>query len=150
MVGDLPYKLLQFHFHTPSEHVVDGERYAMKVHLVHRSADGNLAVVGVFPERSESNAVVQMSLDNASKTIGEITVPKGISISAVELLPGDHSFHHHAGSLTTPPCSENVNWFVMETPIGASDQQVNRIEQVAGYESAYPVWFLVISIPRYD
>jgi carbonic anhydrase len=132
MLGDVPYKLLQFHFHTPSEHARDGQRYAMEVHLVHKSADGNLAVIGVLFERGKENPTLRKMLDNVSSNINEVKLAKDITINAADLLPDDRQVFHYNGSLTTPPCSENVNWFVMKTPIEVSDEQVNQFEHLIG------------------
>lgn len=132
MVGDAPYKLLQFHFHTPSEHARKGERYAMEVHLVHKNASGNLAVVGVFMKRGAHNSQFQKVLDNASSTINQVAVALGTKINASNLLPKNKTFYHYSGSLTTPPCSENVNWFVMGTPIEVSGDQVSQFTRIIG------------------
>jgi carbonic anhydrase len=138
MLGDVPYKLLQFHFHAPSEHARDGRRYAMEVHLVHKGADGNLAVVGVLFERGDENPVLRQVLENVSGNINEVKLVKGVTINAADLLPDNRQVFHYSGSLTTPPCSENVNWFVMKTPIEVSDEQVNQFERLIG-ENARPL-----------
>jgi carbonic anhydrase len=132
MLGDVPYKLLQFHFHTPSEHARDGQRYPMEVHLVHKSADGNLAVVGVFLRRGNENPTLAKVLNNVSSEINKVTQLKNIQINAADLLPDSRERFHYYGSLTTPPCSENVNWFVMKTPIQASSAQINQFENLIG------------------
>ncbi|MFT5115550.1 MAG: carbonic anhydrase [Parasphingorhabdus sp.] len=138
MLGDVPYKLLQFHLLTPSEHAHDGERYAMEVHLVHKSADGNLAVVGMFLKRGGHNSILQKILDNVSSTINKVSVNTEVRINAADLLPEHREYYHYSGSLTTPPCSENVNWLVMKTAIQVSDQQVSRFIQLVG-ENARPL-----------
>lgn len=132
MVGDVPYKLLQFHFHTPSEHARKGERYAMEAHFVHIDASGNLAVVGVFMKRGSHNPLFQKVLDNVSARVNHESIAEGTKINASDLLPGDKTLYHYTGSLTTPPCSENVNWFVMDTPVEVSDEQVRRFAQIIG------------------
>ncbi len=132
MLGDVPYQLLQFHFHTPSEHARNGQRYAMEVHLVHKSADGNLAVVGVLFERGKENPVLEKVLDNVSRNLNEIKLVQGVAINAADLLPDDHKVFHYSGSLTTPPCSENVNWFMMTSPMEVSDKQVTQFENLIG------------------
>ncbi|WP_019614694.1 carbonic anhydrase [Psychromonas ossibalaenae] len=131
MLGDVPYKLLQFHFHTPSEHAVTGERYAMEVHLVHQSDDGNLAVVGVLLKRGAKNQLLQKVLDNVSGTINKVNVT-GIMVNSADLLPDKRQYFHYSGSLTTPPCSENVNWLVMKDAMEVSGQQVSRFTQLIG------------------
>ncbi len=138
MLGDVSYQLLQFHFHAPSEHARDGQRYAMEVHLVHKSADGNLAVVGVLFERGKENPALRKLLDNVSTNINEVKLAQGVTINAIELLPDDRRVFHYYGSLTTPPCSENVNWFVMTTPMKVSDTQVKQFENLIG-ENARPL-----------
>ncbi|MES9970738.1 MAG: carbonic anhydrase family protein [Candidatus Thiodiazotropha sp.] len=148
MLGDVPYKLLQFHFHTPSEHAHEGKRYAMEVHLVHKSADGNLAVVGVMLKRGKENPTLKKVLDNASGNINEVKLAQGVTINAADLLPADRQLFHYSGSLTTPPCSENVNWFVMKTPIEVSDMQVKQFASLVG-ENARPLqlmhWRLMLT-----
>lgn len=132
MLGDVPYKLIQFHFHTPSEHARKGERYAMEVHLVHKNAGGNLAVVSVLLKRGRQNPTLQKMLDNVSGSINKVNAIQDVNVNASDLLPRSHQLFHYSGSLTTPPCSENVNWFVMKTPMEVSDNQVNRFETLIG------------------
>ena len=132
MLGDVPYKLVQFHFHTPSEHAREGERYAMEVHLVHKNASGNLAVVGILLKRGVQNPTLEKILNNASQQLNKVNSVKDVSVNAVDLLPDNHQLFHYSGSLTTPPCSENVNWFVMKSPIEVSDSQVDRFVKLIG------------------
>lgn len=132
MLGDVPYKLLQFHFHTPSEHARKGERYAMEAHLVHKNANGNLAVVGVLLKRGAKNPTLQKLLDNVSGSINEVNAVKGVTVNAADLLPRNRQFFYYSGSLTTPPCSENVNWLVMNKPMEASEAQINSFTKLIG------------------
>ncbi len=132
MLGNVPYRLLQFHFHAPSEHARGGERYAMEVHLVHQNAKGNLAVISVLLKRGRLNPTLQKVLDNVSGNINEVNAVQDVSVNAADLLPRNHQVFYYSGSLTTPPCSENVNWFVMKTPMEVSDNQVNRFTQLIG------------------
>ncbi len=132
MVGDVPYELLQFHFHTPSEHAREGRRYPMEVHLVHRAGDGNLAVVGVFFKRGNENPTLAKILKNVSHEINKVFRVQHVEVNAADLLPDNRQTFHYYGSLTTPPCSENVNWFVMKTPIEVSGDQVNQFEKLIG------------------
>ncbi len=138
MIGDVPYQLLQFHFHTPSEHTHQGERYPMEVHLVHKSADGNLAVVGILLKRGNANPALQKVLDNATSDINKVTTVHKLSLNATDLLPADKQLFHYSGSLTTPPCSENVNWFVMKTPMEVSGGQIELFKKMIG-ENARPL-----------
>lgn len=108
-MGSKTYKLLQFHFHSPSENKVDGNNYKMEAHLVHKNADGNLAVVGVFIKEGKENPFIKTLWDNLPTEINKENLVKNISVNANDLLPADGSYYHFSGSLTTPPCSEEVN-----------------------------------------
>jgi carbonic anhydrase len=118
------YRLLQFHFHAPSENSVMGERYAMEAHLVHKSDDGQLAVVAVFMKKGGENAFIQTLWDNIPDGKGRENEVSGTSINAAELLPADRTYYRFTGSLTTPPCSEGVLWNVLKTPIELSEEQL--------------------------
>ena len=129
-VGGKTYKLLQFHFHSPSEHKVNGKPYDMVAHLVHQAADGQLGVVGVMMTVGKANPVIGSIWSNMPKTAGEQNTVKD-TVNVADLLPANHSYFNYSGSLTTPPCSEGVNWMVMQTPIDVS------AEQVAGFTSIF-------------
>lgn len=127
------YDLKQFHFHTPSEHTVDGKHMPMEMHMVHQSDDKNLAVVSLlFTEGSKPNA-------NFEKIVGVIPDSKGESkhVTDTELdikssLPEDNFVYHYIGSLTTPPCSENVQWLVMRDMVSLSADQINAFSSRIG------------------
>jgi carbonic anhydrase len=131
--GGKKYELLQFHFHTPSEHTVGGKSYPLEVHLVHKNAEGKLAVVGIFLKPGKKNDFIQTLWDNLPDKVGEEKVVDSVQINATDLVPHDVSHHHYAGSLTTPPCTEGVSWTVMTTPIEASK------EQIAKYKSLFKI-----------
>lgn len=120
------YRLLQFHFHTPSEEQVNFKRSAMVAHLVHRNAEGQLAVVAVLLEPGVANAAIDkvwtyMPLDSGDR----VRMPPGL-LNLNELLPTDQRYYQFMGSLTTPPCSEGVLWMVLKQPmtIGASQYKL--------------------------
>jgi len=133
------YELLQFHFHAPSEHTVKGKFYDMELHLVHKNERDELAVVGVFMKKGESNKIIQVLWDNLPTEIDKENVVSGISVNASGLLPDDSSYYHYFGSLTTPPCSEGVNWSVMKTPIEVSEAQIEKFKSVMGVATNRPV-----------
>ncbi len=117
------FALLQFHFHLPSEHTVEGGLRAMEVHFVHQAEEGDLAVVGVFMDAGEAHAAIQAIWD-AIPAAGEAPTPlAGIDPNA--FLPGGRGYFRYAGSLTTPPCSEVVSWVVMTESIAVSQAQVD-------------------------
>ncbi len=116
------FTLLQFHFHGKSEHTVDGKRYDMVAHMVHQNPETKqLAVVAVFFEEGENNGV----LDNILGNIGG-----EIRIDPQDLLPVDTAhYYHYIGSLTTPPCSENVQWYLLKEPVKASKDQIDAFRK---------------------
>lgn len=118
------YELKQFHFHRPSEEKVGGKRFDMVVHLVHKDDEGNIAVVAVLLERGElEQPVIQTVWNNLPLEAGLSTNP-AISLDITKLLPADRSYYTYMGSLTTPPCSENVLWMVFKQPVLLTQEQI--------------------------
>ncbi len=118
------YELVQFHFHRPSEERIDGRQFDMVAHLVHKDAEGRLAVVAVLLDRGSAHAVVQQVWNNLPLEKGEqLDARTPIDLSA--LLPADRRYYTYMGSLTTPPCSEGVLWMVMQQPVTISQSQIN-------------------------
>jgi carbonic anhydrase len=129
-VGDQRYELLQFHFHKPSEEKINGKNFPMVAHLVHKNAAGSLAVVAVLLKQGAQNALVQTLWANLPKEKEKESVVPGVRINAAQLLPKNHAYYTFPGSLTTPPCSEGVTWFVLTHPMDISQQQVARFGKV--------------------
>lgn len=123
------YELLQFHFHTPSEHTQEGVASAMEMHLVHRNEAGDLAVVGVMLQKGEANPAIDTVWANIPAEEGTNEV-EGIMINAADLLPDSIAYYSYAGSLTTPPCSERVRWNVLKEPIQVSEEQIDAFEAI--------------------
>ena len=123
------YQLLQFHFHTPSEHTMAGKAYGLELHLVHRNKKGQLAVVGVMMEKGQANSLIDTIWKNIPEEKG-INEVKGLTINAADLLPSSKTYFSYAGSLTTPPCSENVKWNVLAETISVSQEQIAAFEQL--------------------
>lgn len=111
----------QFHVHTTSEHTIDGVSYPFEIHFVHRATDGALAVVGVWAEHGAPNEALAAMLENDPGHHMASVCTDGVALEP--LLPLSTAFYHYEGSLTTPPCTEGVAWFVMDEPIEASDEQ---------------------------
>jgi len=125
-VGNDHYDLVQFHFHRPSEERIHGKGYAMVAHLVHKNAQGELAVVAVLIRSGESNAVLKSVFDNfPAKGTPQATVA-GATVNLSDFLPQRRGYYTFDGSLTTPPCSEHVRWFVLKSPVHASAAQVQQ------------------------
>lgn len=128
-IGQNTYKLLQFHLHAPSEHTVNGQFAAAELHLVHRNALLDLAVVGVLINvGSPVNSVVNEILLNAPIEEGEFEIYG--SINAKNVLPRSKGYYTYSGSLTTPPCSEGVRWFVLKEPVFVSQEAIDRLHEI--------------------
>jgi carbonic anhydrase len=119
------YDLLQFHFHRPSEEKINGKPMAMVAHFVHRSAAGKLAVVGVLLNEGRENPTLKAVWAAAPKAEGpEVTVP-GAKLDAAALLPKSLSYYRFEGSLTTPPCSEGVTFYILKSPVPMAKAQID-------------------------
>lgn len=133
------YQLLQFHFHAPSEHTVAGAFYDMEMHLVHKNDSGDLAVVGVLLKKGAANKIIQVLWDNLPQEVDKENAVSGISVNASGFMPKDTRYYHYYGSLTTPPCSEGVNWSVVKTPIEVSEAQIEQFRKLMGFDNNRPV-----------
>jgi carbonic anhydrase len=129
-VGGKRYELKQFHFHHPSEEKINGKNYEMVVHLVHADEKGNVAVVAVLLKKGEDNALVHTLWKDLPKEKDKIEIEKDVQIDADGLLPADHSYYTFSGSLTTPPCSEDVTWFVLEHPVSVSAEEIEQFSKL--------------------
>lgn len=123
------YEVVQFHFHEPSEHAVNGAPFAAEMHIVHKNAANELAVVGILLEVGEENPAYQPLLNHWPEALSD-EHDMGITISAADFLPAQRATWRYSGSLTTPPCSEGVNWFVMTTPVQISNEQIAHFDKV--------------------
>ena len=134
-VDNKTYKLLQFHFHAPSEHTINGSYSDMELHLVHKSDnDGEYAVIGVMLKPGTENIAYSQILKNLPKEKSEPQMIN-VDINAVNLLPVNKSYYRYNGSFTTPPCTEGVKWFVMNNPIKLSSSQIEMFKAI--YDNNY-------------
>jgi len=124
-VGDRPYQLVQYHFHAPSEHTVQGKQFPMEMHLVHTNAEAQLAVIGVLIAEGAHNAAFDPIWANLPVTNGVEHHVEHVKVDVDALLPPSRTTYRYEGSLTTPPCSEGVQWLVMTTPIALSKAQID-------------------------
>jgi len=133
-VAGARYDLLQFHCHTPSEHTFGGKFADLELHLVHKNQEGQFAVVGVVFYAGVENAALQPIWDVMSPVEGpEQQTPS--MYNAIDLLPVVRTTYRYNGSLTTPPCSEDVFWAVMTTPLIMSRAQVNAFEAIFAHNN---------------
>ncbi len=131
-LGDTKYKLLQVHFHRPSEHTIAGKNFPMEAHFVHRAESGGLAVVGVLMAEGRPNAAFSEIVKTMPAAEGP-PVKASPSINPKAMLPRHLGYYRYSGSLTTPPCSELVEWLLLEAPI-----QVAAAD-VAAFAKLYPM-----------
>ena len=131
------YELKQFHFHSPSEHLLNERQYPLEVHFVHRTASGDILVVGVFFQEGQANPQLSKLWKNAP-VIPETTVQTAEVLNALDLLPVSKEYFTYTGSLTTPPCSEGVRWIVMKEPMEASIDQLQFLQRTLGFTNNRP------------
>jgi carbonic anhydrase len=129
-IGGKQYELVQFHFHKPSEEKLNGKNYPMVAHLVHKGAGGNLAVIGVLLSTGKANSLIETLWENLPKKKESEVVADRVKINAVDLLPKDQGYYTFSGSLTTPPCSEGVTWFVLKHSTAVSADEVARFSKL--------------------
>lgn len=124
--GDV-YELAQFHFHSPSEHTIDGEHAQLEVHFVHKSAAGELAVVGVLVEEGEHDAMWDAVIAAFPDKEGGQRHVENLDLDMNDLRPLPQHYYRYEGSLTTPPCSEGVHWIVMAELRQISSEQMAAV-----------------------
>lgn len=126
-VGGQRYELVQFHFHKPSEEKVNGKSYDMVAHLVHRDSAGKLAVVAVLLEKGGDNPLIKTLWQHLPKEKERETSVDAVNINVADLLPKNTTaYYAFTGSLTTPPCSEDVSWYVLKNPAPISADEIAR------------------------
>lgn len=132
VAGGQRYELLQFHFHHPSEEPIAGRRYPMEAHLMYQTDDGKVAGVSVFIQAGRASNLVEKLWEHMPNTEGQNAV-SGVEISPSDLLPQDtHAYFMYMGSVSAPPCTEGVRWYVLKMPIELSK------EQIAAFAKLYP------------
>ena len=124
------FQLEQFHFHSPSEHTVNGHQFPMEMHLVHKCEDGTVGVVAVLFEIGEHNPAFDPLWDNLPGPDRPERVADRLTINAADLLPSQHRYYFYHGSFTTPPCTEHVEWVVLKDPVNVSMEQIGRLRQI--------------------
>lgn len=132
------FELKQFHFHSPSEHTIDGKSFAMEMHFVHADGNGALAVVGVMIDEGDEHPVLNQLWSFMPEQVGGVS-KQPIGIEETNLLPPTHEYFTYGGSLTTPPCSEGVKWIVLKKPIEASAKQIETFKKRIGSANNRPL-----------
>lgn len=132
------FTLKQFHFHAPSENLIQGKSYPLEGHLVHVNDQGELAVVAVMFEPGSANSALGRAWTSLPAKAGEQHQLKE-PVSAEQLLPAKRDYYRFSGSLTTPPCSEGVRWLVMKQPVQVSQAQIDAFKAVMHHPNNRPV-----------
>ena len=128
-VGKDSYEMLQFHFHHPSEHLIAGKHYPMECHFVHRNKAGTLAVVGALMTAGKPNAAFKQIAEAMPASAGDpVKMKAGVDMN--KLLPAKRGYYRYEGSLTTPPCSEVVNWLLLRDPIHVAQADIDAFAKI--------------------
>jgi carbonic anhydrase len=129
-IGASQYQLVQFHFHHPSEEKLNGKSFEMVAHLVHKDSQGKLAVVAVLVSHGKANPLIETLWSNLPRDKGVERTVEGTQIDVATLLPAERSYYTFTGSLTTPPCSEDVTWYVLRSPVQFSGPEIARFAKL--------------------
>lgn len=135
---DIKYTCNQFHFHTPSEHLIDGVTYPMELHLVHSEYDEKTQndlyfVISVLFKMGEKNDFIDRLIQDIPKKVGKVTEHEDVFYNISDLIGNElKDYYHYTGSLTTHPYTETVNWAVLEHILEASPEQISFINQTEG------------------
>jgi carbonic anhydrase len=124
------YKLTNIQFHHPSEERINDRAYTMAAHLIHRNIDGQIAIVAVLMDPGQPNTLINKVWTYMPLDVGDrVRMPAGL-LDLNEVLPQDQRYYQFIGSLTAPPCSENVLWMVLKQPIQISPEQLRLFAQL--------------------
>ncbi len=124
------FELKQFHYHTPSEHQFGGQTYPAEIHFVHANNAGNLAVVGVMLMQGQENSIMSSLLEDTKLSAKNKAEVISSRVNLAALIPTAPTFYHYAGSLTTPPCSEQVQWYVTKEPLAVASHQLAALSDL--------------------
>lgn len=127
---DKRYELTQFHFHRPSEETIQGKHYDMVAHFMLQADDGKIAGVAVFLKAGRANATVRELWAHMPMTAGKEQEIPGVEVNPAGLLPRDMAYYMYMGSVTAPPCTEGVKWFVLKTPAEVSTEQIRAFAKL--------------------
>ncbi len=129
-IEDTKYMLQQFHFHSPSEHTLAESLFDLEMHLVHKSKEGTIAVIGAMIRKGQNNEAFNPVWLNLPTNAGETRNVPDELINVDDMLPISRFSYRYDGSLTTPPCSEGVKWIVLTTPIEISETQIKVFRSI--------------------
>ncbi|MDO7252707.1 carbonic anhydrase [Helicobacter cappadocius] len=131
------YYLTQFHFHSPAENLLKNKQYPLEMHLVHQDKDGHLLVVAIWFKEGKDNKILDPVWKAMPQKVGEKIKVSNVDLG--KLIPKKLDFFHYDGSLTTPPCTEGVSWFILKEPLEVSKDQIKKIQQTLKESNNRPV-----------
>jgi carbonic anhydrase len=132
IVGDRRYELTQFHFHRPSEESIHGRTYAMVLHLMHQGSGGKVVGVAVMLKEGRANPAIEQLWKYMPQSAGKAHLIPGVTIDPQSMVPASTGYYTYEGSVTAPPCTEGVTWYVMKTPMEVS------ADEIAAFAKLYP------------
>jgi carbonic anhydrase len=132
------FELWQFHFHAPTEHLIEGKSFPIEAHFVHFDKKGNLSAIAVMLVEGPENQLLKKLWKKMPLKIGD-KHKLSAELNPLGLFPEDKSYYVYNGSFTTPPCTEGVFWVTMKSPVSVSKQQINAFKQVIGHPNNRPV-----------
>ena len=136
-VGEQTFVLEQFHVHSPSEHQIEGEQFALEVHFVHVNDRGEIVVLSVLFREGPWNSGLEKVGRKAPMKIGE-TIPISIPLAELDIVPEERAYYRYEGSLTTPPCTEGLRWLILESSDTIARAQVERYIELIGEDARGP------------
>jgi len=138
-VGGRLFTLKSFDFHTPAEHHIAGESFPMSIQFKHQAADGSWAIVETLVKEGRENIAAQELWGNLPLESGQAVKQAKVLVNARDLMPTDKAYYRYMGSLTMPPCSEGVSWYILKRPIELSKAQIELIRGIVGGDTARPL-----------
>ncbi|KAJ3675107.1 hypothetical protein LUZ60_004149 [Juncus effusus] len=140
MINGIKYCLKQLHWHSPSEHTINGERFAMELHMVHATEQGNLTVLAILYRYGKHDPFldkIKSKIEELAKDVRvegkQIQVPMG-HVRMTALTRRVHKYFRYSGSLTTPPCTENIIWNILLKVRQMSKGQAEELRSILGKE----------------
>ncbi|PAF44955.1 carbonic anhydrase family protein [Helicobacter sp. 11S02629-2] len=132
-IGDDKYELIQFHFHTPGENAIDGKVAPLEAHFVGKDSKGKYAVIAVLFEEGKINGTLQQVIHTMPTKVNVTHHVHNVKING--LLPKDDDAYQFSGSLTTPPCTQDIEWVVLKEPVSAARSQIKALSKVMGHNA---------------
>lgn len=129
VIDDKEYDLIHFSFRSKSEHSISGKHYPMEGQFFHKSKSGEIAILSVMFVEGKSNPYLESMLHHLPKEKNR-QIASTTLFDPGHLIPMIRTHYHYIGSLTTPPCTEGVNWTVFNTPVEMSKTQIQNIQMM--------------------